>query len=932
MFKKILVLLLVLAFTVSTLGCSSGSKNSAMKETLLAEGMLNEDTYILEAGGVRLKAHPVMNITEAKASIYEVSNAPSLDEDGNQLKVYDFRVEGVTQVDGVFELSIPLSVKEGEVPGAGYFNEETMEWEPVAFFYNPQAEVLTIYTDHLSKYGVFSYSRQGTRKAKMEFLGLYGDSEDVDFAAAVNEYSIAGVPGQDCYEIGVGAFSEAVGISSDILGNLGQAYGYAAYGTDVLDTIGDQLGSLGLLLSVVSIGNSIMNGNTHEAVVGSMKTSYTYVLGKVAGKLSNSVLSAGMAAVAIVDYSINKFGTEAIEGREDIYRDAYSIYYTRKEKGFKGSDYWYKTFYPLMANPTMSVDEMQAKIDEIVKAHCNEFWTETNDLGVDYYVSEARERLGFTGGGAGLNQDMRDRISAERRAMLYQDVLPGVFHQIALKINMENEELLRQEYGALSEYMNQSIGFTVIDPSKAYANHIARFASLNENADVDNWTGTFKEDGTLHTSFTLYGHISAGSPNKLNIYGPDADPDQDPPLETLEFVVTPPNIEIVIKNVSHWTIEPDKVEEGQFNEEYIFTVKGEKIPEEVQEIRLEYDFGDGGENAQGSAIGTVRSDGTAEIDLKYTYEIPDNLNADEEILYPVTVKIVNESSLLGSVSAIVKIKPVTVSILPSGIMTYELTEGAREVEHTFEAAVRPEGSYRFEWDFGDGSPTQSTQGRSSIISHTYTGTGTWHPKVMLYSDNGAKLAEDGVTIILEYAEGASPSEEPADSTPPADPVALDPDSDIVPVVSSGKFVCRTWINTSMDSFVVGGGTLTGANWSYSKGYRSYNLSGTAKAGETVSLSIAGTMGKMGYQMEHQGNDLVMTLKVFDTNGKEIEQFTQKVETLKSSSPSLGDTVSIVVPANASRVEMSGYFSCRWFTPYSGAGETVAVSVKLNVVK
>ena len=114
MFKKILALLLVLALTVSTLGCSGGSKNSAMKETLLAEGMLTEDTYILEVEGVQLKAHPVMNITEANASIYEVSNAPSLDEDGNQLKVYDFRVEGITQVDGVFELSIPLSVKEGE--------------------------------------------------------------------------------------------------------------------------------------------------------------------------------------------------------------------------------------------------------------------------------------------------------------------------------------------------------------------------------------------------------------------------------------------------------------------------------------------------------------------------------------------------------------------------------------------------------------------------------------------------------------------------------------------------------------------------------------------------------------------------------------------------------------------------------------------------
>ena len=221
--------------------------------------------------------------------------------------------------------------------------------------------------------------------------------------------------------------------------------------------------------------------------------------------------------------------------------------------------------------------------------------------------------------------------------------------------------------------------------------------------------------------------------------------------------------------VGHWTIEPDKVEEGQFNEEYMFTVKGEKIAKEVQEVRLEYDFGDGGKNARGSAIGTVRSGGMVEIDLKYIYEIPDNLNAEEDILYPVNVKIMNGDSLLGSVSATVEIKPVTVSILPPRIITYELTEGAREAEHTFEAAVRPEGSYRFEWDFGDGSPMQNTQGDSSTISHTYTGIGTWHPRVTLYSDNGAKLAEDRVTIILEYAEGASPSETPAASAEPAKP-------------------------------------------------------------------------------------------------------------------------------------------------------------------
>ena len=107
--------------------------------------------------------------------------------------------------------------------------------------------------------------------------------------------------------------------------------------------------------------------------------------------------------------------------------------------------------------------------------------------------------------------------------------------------------------------------------------------------------------------------------------------------------------------------------------------------------------------------------------------------------------------MLGSVSATVALNPVTVSILPPRIMTYELAEGANEVEHIFEAAAVPEGSYRFEWDFGDASPVQSTEGGSSSLSHTYTGTGTWYPSVTLYSLSGAKLAEDRITIIAESA-------------------------------------------------------------------------------------------------------------------------------------------------------------------------------------
>lgn len=547
MYKRLISIVLVISMILPLAGCGGESKKPAMSEEFLAEAVLNEENLALVAEGVELRLHPVFVSADVNASISKVSNSPPLDaEDDIDLKVYEFKLEGIDQVDGVIQLAIPLEIPNGNVAGAAYLNETTGVWEPVSFYYDDAASSIVISTDHLSKYGVFSVSKEGARRARLEFLGLYGEGTDEDFLAAIEEYSIGGIPASECYDIGMGAVGDAMQLGGDILGNISQSAGYLAYSDDVLSNIGDQLGSIGLLLSVVQIGNNIYNGNINDAVVGSLKTSLTYVMGKVASKLSSSVMSASMASVAIVDYAINKFGTTAIAGRADIYRDAYSIYYLKGQDGFKSSAYWYKTFYPLFSDPSMTQEALKAEIDRIVTGHCEEFWTGTNKLGVDYFVSEAREKFNWSGGGAGLNKDLQDSISQERRSILYNDVLPGVFYQIAQKINMDNEAKLRAQYKELTDYMNTVISFSATDPTKTYAKHQVRFSPLNEKADLANWTGKFKDDGTLNTSFTLYGHLKSGSPYKLNIYEPDADLDKDEPLETIEFKVTPPSVDIVI--------------------------------------------------------------------------------------------------------------------------------------------------------------------------------------------------------------------------------------------------------------------------------------------------------------------------------------------------------------------------------------------------
>lgn len=547
MSKRLISILLAFSMIIPIAGCSGGGASKpSMKEELLIEGVVNDENLTLSSEGVELRLDPVFISSDLNAKISRVSDAPPLDEEGDvQLEVYDFSIEGITQVSGVIQLALPLKIADGEAPGAAYLKEETGIWEPVAFMYDQANEKVVIFTDHLSKYGVFSIKNEGKRKARIEFLGLYGENKDEDFLAAIEEYSIGGVPASECYEIGAGAAGDALQIGADIFGNITQSAGYLAYGEDVLSTVGDHIGNIGLLLSVVQIGTNIYQGKIHEAVVASLKTSFTYVMGKVASKLSSSVMSASMAAVAIVDYSINKFGTEAIEGRSEIYREAYALYNSKGNPGYKGSDYWYNSFYPLFSDPKMTEDSLKSEVDRIVNEHCNEFWLPKNEVEVAEYMTLARDKFGFSGGG-GLNKGLMEEISQERRSMLYQDVLPGVFNQIALTINMNNEKKLREEYKSLSDYLNTSISFSVTDPTKAYAKHQVRFSPLNDKADVANWTGRFKDDGTINTSFTLYGHMYSGSPNKILIYSPEADMEKEDPIETIEFKVTPPSVDIVI--------------------------------------------------------------------------------------------------------------------------------------------------------------------------------------------------------------------------------------------------------------------------------------------------------------------------------------------------------------------------------------------------
>lgn len=103
----------------------------------------------------------------------------------------------------------------------------------------------------------------------------------------------------------------------------------------------------------------------------------------------------------------------------------------------------------------------------------------------------------------------------------------------------------------------------------------------------------------------------------------------------------------------------------------------------------------------------------------------------------------------------------SVSILPPRIVIVELPADSHtveyEYEHEFEAVARPNGTYYFEWDFGDDETFSDLKqpGQHSVVVHTYKDVkpdDEFHPQVQLYTEDGAYLEVDSITIKFEVNE------------------------------------------------------------------------------------------------------------------------------------------------------------------------------------
>ncbi|MDD4591006.1 MAG: hypothetical protein PHG06_11355 [Parabacteroides sp.] len=538
---------------------------------------MNEENRSYETKGVKILLSGTVCDEDTVLTVSSVKNLPAVLGE-YAVTAYDFQLEGVNELSGTAEINIPLSLNEGEYPAAAYYNEDTGEWDPVASEYADGYVKIT--ADHFSTYGVFTVTRANTRAAALKYSCLPYSTKNLDACveALVNSAQ-GGSPTAECADIATGYISDVMFWGLDIGNTLMETAGLSS---EFIDAHSDKLGYLGLAIAAYQATRTAYNDEQSKGVGIAMKAAGQWVFGKAAGLLKSSVMSASMFSIAFVDYTINKFAEEAISGREDIYKEAFNLYYQRGEDGYRSAKEWFDLLYPLFQNENLSESELKSSVDNVVTQYCNQFWQDESV--VAYYFDQAT-KMGWSGGG-GLNSRIQRELSAELRSTLYNGTLVSVFRSISMKIANENDAQLRKQLDEYTRLMNQVVTLSFYDSSLAktsdYKDCKVSFKKVPARIiDKEKWQCQLDEKGNGQIQFRVFAYLDAGFQPTLTIT------DKDSSKRELKILIDVPETKIDVAK------KEEKINySGTYTGILNVTETGKEI-DVTTEVTYERDFGDG---------------------------------------------------------------------------------------------------------------------------------------------------------------------------------------------------------------------------------------------------------------------------------------------------------------------------------------------------
>ena len=444
------------------------------------------------------------------------------------VKTYEISMsDGTHELGGVARIRIPLEMLEGYAPGAAWYNQDSARWESICSFYDEKTHEVVILTDHLSEFSVFNVKRKNTRSEYIvlsdfdNFMLLNGLSSREAAKLLLELSNINSWDTRGYRDWAAEKYGNASLWGLDIGYNLVKAAGYENL---FLETFGDAIGRFGAAVSAYQVIRNIEDGKDYEAAAGMLKLALDQGISYLCTIIGGSAMYATAASVAFVNYALNKFGEEAWNGRKDLYRAAYNMYY-RSREGYRSRPKWVEMIKPLFTTQNLTEDEMKEEIDRMVTEYCKKFWTDAELIA--YYLNAARD-LRFTAFG-GMTQPLQDEITNEGKAWVYKfSIAPAIksINDEALKMNWdESYKQIKKYTNILNEVMTLNLyDRTSTSEGSEFAGCIVRFQELPTTiADPQDWQCTLDEEGKGQIQFRAFAQIVNEIEPILEIYDPKED-------------------------------------------------------------------------------------------------------------------------------------------------------------------------------------------------------------------------------------------------------------------------------------------------------------------------------------------------------------------------------------------------------------------------
>jgi hypothetical protein len=452
--------------------------------------------------------------------VSKVKNPKTEDIDGVAFYTYEISLPNKTVMEGVAEIKIPYDEEQfssdidaTDAISAAYFDEQESKWLAVPYTVDSKEKVVTIYTNHFSKYAVV-YFKDGRKKLSDKLpkfdsmpTSLYSVS---DMEKILGEIEKGTGESSTALSAGWNSFNSYYGLTS-----ASESILSTAVSSKTLTSINSLMTEAGVGFAFAQLAYDLSNGDNNAAVNNLIKNSSYYS----ASKWGGTAIGLASAGATFMDVAINKYAETALDKNLQKWEDSYRYYYFTNPKATRSAVEWYKIVSQLHKS-SENPEEFKNKLDSAITDYCDIFWKDPEAYA--YIAEKTPGKIGFGAGGEYANDV--STISDRFKDFIYANTIKSVMEVYTKNLWIEESIKSDKKLQKLKDEMNKEYTVTVNLSNYQQVKNIKGTMVRLKNGDGKViHSQSFDTSGKAIIKMSLLGFLKAGGPVNIEVKVPEQD-------------------------------------------------------------------------------------------------------------------------------------------------------------------------------------------------------------------------------------------------------------------------------------------------------------------------------------------------------------------------------------------------------------------------